>query len=129
MKPRPLVAIAILSLLVASFSAAGVNHSAAPPPPLNHPKIVVKKAERKLYLYSGNKLVRTYRVGLGLSPIGDKVREGDRRTPEGNFYIFTKNDKSAFYLSLGLSYPNAAHAQRGLRDHLINQAQYDSIMS
>jgi murein L,D-transpeptidase YafK len=130
MKPRLLFAIALLSLLVVSFSAARVGHHVEPRwPPLDQPKIVVKKAERRLYLYSGNKLVRTYRVGLGLSPVGDKVRQGDRRTPEGDFYIFTKNDKSAFYLSLGLSYPNAAHAQRGLRDGLINQVQYDSIMS
>jgi len=96
--------------------------------PLVSPRIVVKKAERKLFLYSNNKIVRTYHVGLGLSPVGDKVREGDRRTPEGDFYIFTKNDKSAFYLSLGISYPNARHAKRGLRDGLITKVQYDAIM-
>lgn len=96
--------------------------------PLVSPRIVVKKAERKLFLYSGEKIVRTYHVGLGLSPTGDKVREGDRRTPEGDFYIFTKNSKSAFYLSLGISYPNARHAARGLRDGLITKAQYDAIM-
>jgi len=96
--------------------------------PLVSPRIIVKKAQRKLLLYSGNKLVRTYQVGLGLSPVGDKVRQGDHRTPEGDFYIFTKNDKSAFYLSLGLSYPNTSHAERGLRDGLITRAQYDSIM-
>ena len=96
--------------------------------PLISPRIIVKKAERKLLLYSGDKLMRTYHVGLGLSPVGDKVRQGDRRTPEGDFYIFTKNDKSAFYLSLGVSYPNATHAERGLRDGLISKAQYDSIM-
>jgi murein L,D-transpeptidase YafK len=128
-KPRLLIAIALLSLLIGSFSAARGGHTVGSPAPLNQPKIIVKKADRKLYLYADKKLVRTYRVGLGLSPIGDKVRQGDRRTPEGDFYIFTKNDKSAFYLSLGLSYPNAAHAHRGLRDGLINQVQYDSIMS
>src|SRR5213080_1620874 len=130
MKPRLLIAIALLSLLVVSFSAARVSHNVEPSPPplpLNQPKIIVRKAERKLYLYSDKKLVRTYRVGLGLTPIGDKVREGDRRTPEGDFYIFTRNDKSAFYLSLGLSYPNNAHAERGLRAGLITRAQYDAI--
>jgi murein L,D-transpeptidase YafK len=132
-KPRLWISIACLSLLAALLFAAHADRTSAQRQalslPLNQPKIIVKKAERKLYLYSGNKLVRTYRVGLGLSPVGDKVREGDRRTPEGDFYIFTKNDKSAFYLSLGLSYPNVAHAQRGLRDGLINRVQYDSIMS
>jgi len=58
------------------------------------PRIVVRKRARRLLLYSDKELVRTYRVGLGLSPVGDKVREGDRRTPEGDFYIFTKNSKS-----------------------------------
>ena len=96
--------------------------------PLVKPRIVVKKGQRKLLLFSEDKLVRTYHIGLGLSPVGDKVRQGDRRTPEGDFYIFTKNDKSAFYLSLGVSYPNAAHAERGLRDGLITKAQYESIM-
>lgn len=95
--------------------------------PLIDPKIVIKKARRQLLLFSKGKLVRTYRIGLGLSPLGDKVRAGDRRTPEGEFYVFTKNEKSAFYLSLGLSYPNAAHAARGLRDGLITRAQYDAI--
>ena len=95
--------------------------------PLRNPKIVVKKAQRQLLLFSAGKLVRTYRIGLGLSPSGDKVRAGDRRTPEGDFYIFTRNDKSAFYLSLGLSYPNNAHAERGLRAGLITRAQYDAI--
>lgn len=96
--------------------------------PLRQPKIVVKKKERQMVLYSDGKLVRTYRIGLGLSPVGDKVRAGDRRTPEGDFYIFTKNNRSAFYLSLGISYPNEAHAARGLRDGLISQAQYDTIV-
>lgn len=96
--------------------------------PLRNPKIVVKKHERQLLLFSDGKLVRRYRVGLGLSPVGDKVRQGDRRTPEGDFYIFTKNDHSAFYLSLGISYPNAAHAARGLRDGLITKTEYLAIM-
>src|SRR5258706_14697078 len=96
--------------------------------PLVKPSIVVKKSQRQLLLFSGNKLLRTYHIGLGLSPSGDKVREGDRRTPEGDFYIFTKNDKSAFYLSLGISYPNIEDAERGLRDKMITHAQHDAIV-
>ena len=39
-----------------------------------------------------------------------------------------KNDKSKFYLSLGLSYPNAADAARGLEDEIITKDEYDAIM-
>ena len=96
--------------------------------PLNDPQIVVLKSQRKLELYSAGKLVRSYKVGLGLNPIPDKEREGDRATPEGDFYIFTKNPRSAFHLSLGVSYPNIEDAERGLKSGLITRAQRDTIV-
>ena len=96
--------------------------------PLKDPLIVVTKSKRRLELYSDGALVRTYKVGLGLNPVPDKVRQGDRATPEGDFYVFTKNDKSAFYLSLGISYPNIEDAERGLRDKMISRAQHDAIV-
>jgi murein L,D-transpeptidase YafK len=96
--------------------------------PLKDPRIVVLKSKRQLILYSAGSLVRTYKVGLGLNPVDDKKRQGDRATPEGEFYIFDKNNKSAYYLSLGLSYPNIEDAERGLRDGLISRTQHDAIV-
>jgi|SRR6185437_6080637 len=96
--------------------------------PLKNPLIVVTKSKRRLELYSAGAVVRTYKIGLGLNPVPDKIRQGDHATPEGDFYVFTKNDKSAFYLSLGLSYPNIEDAERGLRDKLITRAQHDAIV-
>lgn len=97
--------------------------------PVDKPRIVVYKSERKLEFYSDQTLLRTYRVGLGFSPVADKQREGDGATPEGDFYVFVKNNKSAYYLSLGVSYPNPEDAARGLRDGLISKAQHDEILA
>ena len=96
--------------------------------PVEKPRIVVYKKERKLEFYSDQTLLRVYRIGLGFSPVADKQREGDGATPEGDFYIFVKNNKSAYYLSLGVSYPNVEDAARGLRDGLITKAQHDTIV-
>ena len=68
--------------------------------------IVVKKSDRKMYLFNGEKVLRRYRIGLGFSPKGDKKIEGDGKTPEGKYYIDRKNPNSQYYLSLGISYPN-----------------------
>jgi murein L,D-transpeptidase YafK len=95
---------------------------------IDKPHIVVYKKARKLELYSDKQLVRTYRVGLGFSPVADKQREGDGATPEGEFYVFVKNNKSAYYLSLGISYPNVEDADRGLRDGLINETEHAAIL-
>jgi murein L,D-transpeptidase YafK len=96
--------------------------------PVEKPRIVVRKADRKLEFYSDQTLLRAYQVGLGFNPEPDKKQEGDGATPEGDFYVFVKNNRSAYYLSLGVSYPNAEDAERGLRDGLITKAQYNSIL-
>lgn len=96
--------------------------------PLKDPLIIISKSKRQLVLYSAGDAVRVYRIGLGLNPIDDKTKEGDYSTPEGEFYVFTKNPKSKYYLSLGLSYPNAEDAERGLSDGLITRAEHDEIL-
>ncbi len=96
--------------------------------PLQNARIVVLKSTRKLELYAKGELIRTYNVGLGLNPVPDKTREGDRATPEGDFYIFARNSRSAFYLSLGISYPNIEDAERGLKEGLISKAEHDAIV-
>lgn len=99
-----------------------------PLPPMENPHIIIRKKQRLLKIYDGGKLVREYKFALGFAPIGDKQTEGDGKTPEGEFYVFTKNDQSKFYLSLGLSYPNAADAKRGLKEKIISQEEYEAIV-
>ena len=99
-----------------------------PLPELKNPQIVVKKHDRQLELFDGEKLIKTYKIGLGFAPEGDKEKQGDGKTPEGDFYVFVKNPKSNFYLSLGLSYPAADDAEHGLKAKLITQKQHDQIV-
>ncbi len=69
-------------------------------------RIVVIKSERKLLLMSAGKILREMKVSLGLQPNGDKRREGDFRTPEGEYFLDRRNSDSDFFLSVGISYPN-----------------------
>lgn len=96
---------------------------------MNPQRIVVTKSQRRLDFFEGDELVRSFDVVLGFDPVGDKEVEGDGRTPEGCFYIFVKNPKSSYHLSLGISYPSADDAERGFRDGLISQNEHDEIMS
>jgi murein L,D-transpeptidase YafK len=70
-------------------------------------QILVDKSERKMYLLSGKKTIRKFKIDLGFSPAGHKQKFGDGRTPEGLYYIDRVNTNSRYYLSLGLNYPNA----------------------
>lgn len=72
----------------------------------NIDKILVEKSKRKLTLYSNGLKVKTYTISLGRCPKGHKQFEGDKKTPEGIYYINDKNPQSAYHLNLGISYPN-----------------------
>lgn len=93
-----------------------------------HRRIVIHKEARTLELFDGDKFVKIYKISLGKTPVGDKEIEGDGKTPEGEFYVFTKNKKSNFYLSLGLSYPNEEDADRGLAANLITKSEHYEIV-
>ena len=135
-KVRHFFVIVVVCLVgVPAVSVASLDHHAELPQqrrslrlPLKNPRIVVMKGKRRMELHADGSIVRTYLIGLGLNPVPDKIRQGDRATPEGEFYVFTKNNKSAFYLSLGISYPNVEDAERGLRDGLVSRAQHDAIV-
>jgi hypothetical protein len=68
--------------------------------------ILVRKAERRMYLMRANRIIAEYPIRLGLNPIGHKEREGDFRTPEGLYQLVGRNPRSDYFLSLEVSYPN-----------------------
>lgn len=69
-------------------------------------RVIVFKGARKMHLLHDKKVLKTYKIGLGFAPSGDKTIEGDGRTPEGHYFIDRRNPNSEFHLSLGISYPN-----------------------
>lgn len=90
--------------------------------------VVIHKRERALGLYVGGQLAASYPIGLGPRPEGRKEREGDRRTPEGEYYVCTRNPRSRFHLFLGISYPNQRDAAPALSEGRITQQQHDAIV-
>jgi murein L,D-transpeptidase YafK len=92
------------------------------------PSLVVWKSQYTVTLYKGDTPVKTYRAVFGRGYAdGDKERSGDRRTPEGEFYVCSMNDSERFYRFLGLSYPSLRHAEQGLQRGIITQREYVEI--
>ncbi len=89
--------------------------------------ILIRKGERRLEATLRDGETVTFPVAVGSDAKGPKMREGDRRTPEGDYFVFARNPKSRFHLSLALSYPNAEDARRGAREGIISQADAEAI--
>ena len=71
-------------------------------------KIVVEKAKRRLYIDRNGKHIFNLPINLGKVPVGNKVKEGDGRTPEGNYYLdYNINVYASYHLGFHISYPNA----------------------
>ena len=93
----------LAAILLAAFIATG-NAAEFPVADL----VIVEKAERKLHLVRDGEAFRTFRIALGIRPVGDKTREGDFRTPEGRYVLDSRNPNSEYFLSIHVSYPNRA---------------------
>lgn len=98
-----------------SPQGAGAGFSAALPVA---DQVVVRKSERRLYLYRHGEVLRSYRIALGLQPEGPKERAGDFRTPEGRYYLTRRNPRSDYFLSIQVSYPNDQDVRRARHQHV-----------
>lgn len=75
-------------------------------------RILIEKEKRRLTLLDdAEKMLFSCRIALGFSPLGPKEKEGDGKTPEGEYYICLKK-QGKYGPSLGVSYPNEQDALR-----------------
>ncbi|MBI5666263.1 MAG: L,D-transpeptidase family protein [Nitrospirae bacterium] len=75
-------------------------------------KVLIEKKERRLTLLSKDNVLKTYNIALGGNPNGPKERQGDNKTPEGTYFIDSRNKDSRYHLSLHISYPNEKDKKR-----------------
>jgi murein L,D-transpeptidase YafK len=116
--------IAVLFSVPAEADTSGMNASlvteattmnSIPPgelPMADH--ILVRKADRRLFLMRQDQVLRSFSIHLGLQPQGRKEFEGDYRTPEGRYFLGNRNSNSRFFLAIQVTYPSPqdeAHAR------------------
>ena len=92
-------------------------------------RIAVFKARRRMDVYADDVLLKSYVVNLGPDTSGTKSREGDGKTPEGDYFVCSVNKVSQFTRFLALAYPTPADADRGLAAKRLYQADADAIRS
>jgi len=74
--------------------------------------IIVDKSEYELYVYDDEGWYATYPIVFGSKDLSDKMREGDKRTPDGEFKIILKKIHPKWGPELLLDYPNQTSQQR-----------------
>ena len=93
---------------------------------LKKARILIIKSQRRLELWVGKKMVKAYRIQLGQNPVGPKMKQGDSRTPEGEYFI-CEHRPSTYHRGLLISYPNIQDGRRGLEAGLISRKEFDEI--
>jgi len=103
MTKRPRIMCLPLLLLVPGLMQAGEFPVAD--------EVIIDKSDRELYLLNNGEVFRTFKIALGISPQGDKKKEGDFKTPEGKYLLDIRNPNSDYFLSIHVSYPSAADSR------------------
>jgi murein L,D-transpeptidase YafK len=65
----------------------------------------IDKSDHKLELLAGTRVVKTYKVAIGIGGMGPKQFEGDMTTPVGRYEVTTRF-RPLYHQFIGVSYPN-----------------------
>lgn len=110
MMRRTLVTVLMASAVAGTLVWANYHENPLPADVVAD-RVIVDKARRQLLLYADGQLLKGYRVSLGRVPVGAKEREGDKKTPEGQYLIDYRKADSAYFRALHISYPSAADVE------------------
>lgn len=76
-------------------------------------RVLIIKSKYELHIYdSSGEWIIGYPVVFGNKDMGDKMMEGDRKTPEGIFHIAAKRRHEKWNSFLSIDYPTAESYQR-----------------
>ena len=74
--------------------------------------IIVDKSDYELKVYDEDGWFATYPVVFGGKDLGDKMKEGDKKTPNGSFKVILKKIHPKWGPELLLNYPNDVSYQK-----------------
>lgn len=119
---RLLILFVSLTTLLAGNSQAKMNYDD------EKISLLLSHSEHMLYVKKGDFIVKSYKVALGSGGGGGKIREGDGRTPVGQYLITEVRGSERFHLFMGINYPNIKDAKRALTDNLITRRDYRAVL-
>jgi murein L,D-transpeptidase YafK len=109
---KKLSSVSVISTVFLLLTLFCICPEPAPASLLKADKVVVIKRDRLLMLLRNGEILKTYKVALGRNPIGQKMRQGDKKTPEGTYYLDRRTAHSRFHRALHISYPNEADIRK-----------------
>jgi murein L,D-transpeptidase YafK len=78
----------------------------------NHYYIIIKKSDYELKVFDDEGWYATYPIVFGSKDLSDKMRQGDKKTPNGKFKIILKKLHPKWGPELLLDYPNEESFQK-----------------
>jgi murein L,D-transpeptidase YafK len=108
---RKCVQAVVVGILIGSFCVVLPSPKKALASLERADKVIVIKSKRILMLMKDGEILKAYKVALGKSPQGRKIKAGDKRTPEGTYVLDSRNPDSRFHRAIHISYPNDSDVQ------------------
>ncbi len=86
--------------------------------------ILIEKSKHRLTLFYNLQPIKSYPVVFGSNPTGDKLHEGDRKTPEGIFHIQDLYPHSDWSKFMWLDYPTSRSWQKHFQAKLTGKINW-----
>jgi murein L,D-transpeptidase YafK len=91
--------------------------------------IIIDRRNYQLHLYSGEKIIKSYKAVFGRNDSPVKENKNDYVTPSGTFIICSIDSGAQFYKQLKLNYPNESIAAESLKKKYISREDFRNIVN
>lgn len=91
---------------------------------LDNVSLLVEKSKYRLTVFDGEEAIKSYPVVFGGNPKGDKLHEGDRKTPEGIFRVRDLYPHPGWSKFIWLDYPTSASWQKHFKAKLAGEIDF-----
>jgi murein L,D-transpeptidase YafK len=115
MRFRALVSLFIITTGLISFKALEnrtIKKNFFNPGLNGIPYIIIDKSDYELHIFDDDGWYGTYPVVFGSKNLGDKMMEGDRKTPEGTYRIVAKRPHEKWSKIMLIDYPNKTDIEK-----------------
>ena len=109
---NPLILLLVFSICFISFTKEHYSTYKRASGIVGTPYIIIDKSDYELSVYDDEGWYATYPVVFGNKNLGDKMMEGDRKTPEGNYRIISKRPHEKWDKMMMLDYPTVVDREK-----------------
>lgn len=91
-------------------------------------EIIISRSDNTLIVLKNGIVMKRFHVAFGSGGRFGKIKQGDRKTPYGEYKVISIKSSERFHSFIQLDYPSVNDAEQAYFNHILTRDEYRSIV-